>query len=389
MSPKEWHRLAGTLANCTPSRCLDIDAVLDTGQHTLTGNALLIFRQGLAYAAANAYEKALASYDCVLGLCADYYEIWYERGLVLENLCRYPEAIASYNRALELEPAREIACSILSSRGDALQYGLGDYEAAISSYERAIASLPSYYLAWHHRGNALFYGLNHFQAALESYNQAIEINPGFAATWQNRGNVLVEMAHYPEAIASYDQALVLSPDDQAIRYARSRAIDKAGGIDDRKLPTTNPAWYGRGYYEDENAEAVPEPTKPEVEKSIPEPKPAVRYRPALLLEDELGQREIPLTENLCTVGRDPRCTIRIHSQFVSRVHGTLVCLPQPDGSYAYQVVDGTLEGKRSTNGILVNGHKQESWELKAGDRLDFGPNVHAIYLEPTYTPPSI
>ena len=45
----------------------------------------------------------------------------------------------------------------------------------------------------------------------------------------------------------------------------------------------------------------------------------------------------------------------------------------------FRVIDGDLQGKRSTNGLLVNGRKLFSHDLKHGDQIMFGSDVKAKY----------
>jgi tetratricopeptide (TPR) repeat protein len=42
--------------------------------------------------------------------------------------------------------------------------------------------------------------------------QAISINPNLAEAWSNKGVALKELKRYDEAIAHFDQALILKPD---------------------------------------------------------------------------------------------------------------------------------------------------------------------------------
>jgi pSer/pThr/pTyr-binding forkhead associated (FHA) protein len=99
----------------------------------------------------------------------------------------------------------------------------------------------------------------------------------------------------------------------------------------------------------------------------------------LIIEDDKGRREFILEDPTYSIGRDPKCNIRLVSQFVSRHHATLVQLPQPDGNYYYRVVDGSLDGKPSANGLLVNGRKTSVHDLRNEDEVVFGPRVRAVY----------
>jgi len=99
----------------------------------------------------------------------------------------------------------------------------------------------------------------------------------------------------------------------------------------------------------------------------------------LIIEDDKGRREFILDGPVYSIGRDPKCDIRLVSQFVSRRHATLVQLPNEDGSYYYRIVDGNLKGKPSANGLLINGRKLQAHDLRNEDEVVFGPQVRAIY----------
>ena len=351
--------------------------MLDTGRLPLTGDALTCFRQGLDYAATGEHEKAVAHYNKVLQARSDFWEAWYERGLSLDSLGFYSEAIASYDRALETNSGREALDEILHDRGNALHYGLGDYEAAIRCYDRTLQINDAHGMAWQNRGNALLYGLSHYEAAIASYNRALQLNAENYLTWRNRGNALIELKRYTEAIANYDRALSLQADDQVSWQARLLASQQLG-LTSLKQPTTKPTWCGEGYNDSPLLEESHPPKVQDCEAGY--------QRPMLVVEDDAGQHEIGLENDHYTIGRDPKNDICLKSQFASRHHAVLRRINGEPGSYTYMICDGNLAGKSSTNGLLVNGQKQQSHLLKTGDLIVFGPHVRATYqgaIEPT------
>jgi pSer/pThr/pTyr-binding forkhead associated (FHA) protein len=99
----------------------------------------------------------------------------------------------------------------------------------------------------------------------------------------------------------------------------------------------------------------------------------------LIIEDDKGRREFILDAPHYSIGRDPKCDIRLVSQFVSRRHATLVQLTQDDGSFTYRIVDGNAKGRPSANGLLINGRKLQAHDLTNEDEVVFGPKVRAIY----------
>jgi pSer/pThr/pTyr-binding forkhead associated (FHA) protein len=106
-----------------------------------------------------------------------------------------------------------------------------------------------------------------------------------------------------------------------------------------------------------------------------------KFTSILIVEDSQGRREIVLDGSVYSIGRDPKCDIRLSSQFVSRHHATLVQLPKDDATYYYRVVDGNLKGKPSANGMLINGRKLQAHDLKNEDEIVFGPQARAIYYQ--------
>ncbi len=106
-----------------------------------------------------------------------------------------------------------------------------------------------------------------------------------------------------------------------------------------------------------------------------------KIRHLLVVQDLQGQRTIPLQEATYSLGRDTRNAIVVHSRLVSRQHAILlrVTLLETD-LYGFRIIDGSFKGKRSTNGLFINGTKCFSHDLKHGDLIEFGNNqVHAKY----------
>jgi len=82
------------------------------------------------------YQEALASFDRAVEVQPDDYAAWVFRGVVLIHLCRYPEALLSCNKALQIRPNDREAWTF---RGVALYY-LGRHEEAYTSYSKALGT---------------------------------------------------------------------------------------------------------------------------------------------------------------------------------------------------------------------------------------------------------
>jgi diguanylate cyclase (GGDEF)-like protein len=105
------------------------------------------------------------------------------------------------------------------------------------------------------------------------------------------------------------------------------------------------------------------------------------FRHIFVIEDQKARRIIALDEPTYSIGRESSNDIVIYDRVVSRHHASLVRIkpsPQSD-NHSYRILDGDLEGNRSTNGLIINGQPAESHDLKHGDVVLFGSESKASY----------
>ena len=67
---------------------------------------------------------------------------------------------------------------------------LGRLEEAVASYDKAVEIKPDYHQAWNNRGIALR-KLGRLEEAVASYDKAVEIKPDLHDAWGIRGNALL------------------------------------------------------------------------------------------------------------------------------------------------------------------------------------------------------
>ena len=100
----------------------------------------------------------------------------------------------------------------------------------------------------------------------------------------------------------------------------------------------------------------------------------------LVVDDKQGKRVIKLEDSTCSIGRDSTNSIVLHSKLVSRQHAILLRISIPEtASYSFRLIDGNLQGDRSTNGIIINGQRCFSHDLKPSDVIVFAGDVEAKY----------
>jgi predicted O-linked N-acetylglucosamine transferase (SPINDLY family) len=193
---------------------------------------------------AERYFKEVAINDAVP-------DTWNNRGTVLNDLMRYDDAIADFDKAISLQPNYSEA---FFNRGKSLAE-LKRYEEACAAYDRALALKPDLAGVWIARGN-VSYQLRRYNDALASYDKALTLKPDLVEAWLGCGNVFFELKRYDEAIAAYDRALTLKPDLAEAWLGRGNLLNKisrkndALAAHDRALtlkPDLAEAWVGRGW----------------------------------------------------------------------------------------------------------------------------------------------
>ncbi|MCM2466324.1 tetratricopeptide repeat protein [Methanoculleus oceani] len=109
--------------------------------------------------------------------------------------------------------------------------------------------------AWYHRGQALCSTRN-YSKAIACYDRALELSPEEPVLWRRKGFALIKAGRYDEAAACFDRALSLDPEDatawQRMGYALAHLGEhnEAVACCDRALaldPHHIVAWQSRGW----------------------------------------------------------------------------------------------------------------------------------------------
>lgn len=141
----------------------------------------------------------------------------------------YNKAISYFNKAIELDPNNAFA---YNNRGLA-HSELKEYNKAISDYNKAIALKPDYAIAYFNRGLSYFatgsyYNSKPFESAVSDFSKAIELKPDYVGAYYNRGLAYCQFFHYymklpssafppvienkyNKALADFDKVLGLDP----------------------------------------------------------------------------------------------------------------------------------------------------------------------------------
>ena len=106
----------------------------------------------------------------------------------------------------------------------------GEFDKAISHYNKAIELNPTFAVAYLDRGFS--YGkLGEDDRAIADYTKAIEINPRYALAFNNRGFIYRKKGDFDRAISDYSKAIEIDPKYAVAYYRRAMAYYLKGEYD--------------------------------------------------------------------------------------------------------------------------------------------------------------
>ena len=190
---------------------------------TTTGNCVLYANRGVAYAKLGKYKQAIADFDKVLEIDPVSARIYYERGLAQAMLGNYMQAINDYDSSIRINPRFAMA---YSNRGSAYT-SIGNRKKAILDYDKALQLNPQLASAYYNRGNA-YVALGRIKDAIADFDSAIQLNPKSANAYCNRGSTYAALGDQRQAILDYDRAIRIDPRLGLAYYGRGRAYAVLG-----------------------------------------------------------------------------------------------------------------------------------------------------------------
>lgn len=178
-----------------------LDSVKDIVLELTTEDEDSLIKRGSSLGDSGRYEEALASFDKAIKLNPDNVECWLNKGWVLGTLGRHEEAIACYDKAIELDPMDDLPWFNKGNRlGD-----LGRYEEALACYDEVLRMNPMDVPALYYRGKILS-DFGRYEEALACYDEAIEIHAYNSDIWYNKGLTLEQLGQKSEAEECFQRA---------------------------------------------------------------------------------------------------------------------------------------------------------------------------------------
>ncbi|MDC3340788.1 tetratricopeptide repeat protein, partial [Planktomarina temperata] len=128
-------------------------------------------------------------------------------GVIYESLGELNASLEAYNKALVIKP--DYADAHYNS-GNVLK-AQGRLAEAIKAYKKTLAIKPNYADAYLNMGNALK-DQGKSDMAIDAFNKALAIKPDYALAHNNKGNIFNDQGKHLEAVESYNKAIAIAPD---------------------------------------------------------------------------------------------------------------------------------------------------------------------------------
>jgi tetratricopeptide (TPR) repeat protein len=146
----------------------------------------------------------------------------YLSAIAAEQLGQPAEARRLYGAALAVAPQNG---GIWNGYANLLST-LGESEAAIAAWQKAVAAAPGLMEAWLNLGNASI--ARDPALARQAFDRAVALAPRDARVLAGRGRLAQSESRLGEAIADYEAALALNPADRITRHNLGTALRSAG-----------------------------------------------------------------------------------------------------------------------------------------------------------------
>lgn len=160
--------------------------------------------KGLVLRELNKFPESLASFNRAIVIDSNYYPARMNRGMLLNYLNRNEEALVDMNKLVELDPDTSISFIFRA----VVFEQLGQYKKAIKDYSIVIIREPMNAGLYNSRGLVLFKDGN-VEAALEDYSTSISLNPNYALPYYRRSRVYWAIGNKAEAIEDVKMAMRL------------------------------------------------------------------------------------------------------------------------------------------------------------------------------------
>lgn len=170
------------------------------------------------------YGQALASYTRALQLDPRLHEAYNNRGLTYYHTRRLNEAIGDFSQAIALKSDFAHA---YNNRGVSYE-AAGQYQNAAQDLQTAARLMPNS-AEIHNNLGSVYQLLKNYDAAIGEYSKAIQLNYNYTEAYYNRALAYCNQGRFADALPDARRAQELNPDDKETQDLYQRVQSKVGG----------------------------------------------------------------------------------------------------------------------------------------------------------------
>jgi tetratricopeptide (TPR) repeat protein len=179
-------------------------------KHMPGGTSAQVYRlQGLAFLEEGEEQHAQEALEAALALVGD-------RELRLTLLSDYTALLAKQGQWVKVQKrAREALRLVPNDPG------------WLATQQQAQSELAKQAVAYNNKGVALD-NLKRYEEAIAAYDQAIRLDPNNDVAYNNKGYALNELKRYKEALAAYEEAIRLDPNSAVAYNNKGNTLERLG-----------------------------------------------------------------------------------------------------------------------------------------------------------------
>ncbi|OPX69939.1 MAG: lipoprotein NlpI [Methanoregulaceae archaeon PtaB.Bin056] len=195
--------------------------------HAVAEDANTVYQQALDLYYQQKLDDALVTCERALLLNPKSSSSWVLKGLILDDLGRYQEALNAYDEAITLKPNSHIA---YNNKGNTLKH-MVRYDEALEAYDQSLKINPSYTTAYYNKGNLLSL-IGRYNDAIKSLDSALSYDPHYADAWYAKGLVYQKMTKHQDAIFCFEKAIAEKTEYKEAYYKKGVSLIELGWTDD-------------------------------------------------------------------------------------------------------------------------------------------------------------
>lgn len=184
--------------------------------------------RGLSFYSQRQYQKAITDYDMSISIDDRNTDSYINRANAYVALAMNDEALADFSKAIELSPEYSVGYS-----NRAMLYFLMDRTSeSILDIDQAIALAPERALFHFYRGEIHVKAKQH-AIAIADYTTTCDLKADVPHGFIGRGKCFAAMGHFEKALADFERALVIAPEDAGLLQACAWSLATAPQSDYR------------------------------------------------------------------------------------------------------------------------------------------------------------